>query len=174
VTDFEFTEDRCRTPGDAKEESAQNDAGAYPSPAQEEHQCKYGVEPKLVWKAPERLVDRWSHSIREYAGYDVRHATQKHQKIFSDIFGVRPEMGIVAVPEKGHCRSRNEHEGKIWKYSEEPGRDETGPTRRFLQRPADQETAETKEDFDGELAKVLAVARNRRLRTSRQVKMMAE
>jgi len=83
-------------------------------------------------------------------------------------------MGIVAVLEKGHCRSRNEHEGKIWKYSEEPGRDETGPTRRFLQRPADQETAETKEDFDGELAKVLAVARNRRLRTSRQVKMMAE
>jgi hypothetical protein len=83
-------------------------------------------------------------------------------------------MGIVAVPKKGRCRSRNEHEGKIWKYSEEPGGDETSPTLRFLQRPADEKTAETKEDFDGELSKVLAVARHRRLGTSRQVKMMAE
>ena len=63
---------------------------------------------------------------------------------------------------------------RFGKYSEEPGGDETSPTLRLLQRPADEETAETKEDLDGEFSKVLAVARHRRLGTSRQVKMMAE
>src|SRR5262245_4011870 len=83
-------------------------------------------------------------------------------------------MAVVAVPEKGDGRCHHEDEGKIGKYAQHPRCCETGPIRRFLQRPVDQKAAEAKKDLDRELAKVLAVCGHRRLRKPRQVEMMTE
>ncbi len=69
--DLELTENRCCTPSDAEDESAHNDARAAPSTAENEHQCKDRIEPKLVGQAPERLVDCRSHRIRKCAGNDL-------------------------------------------------------------------------------------------------------
>ncbi len=131
-TDVEFAEERCRTPGNPDEERAQNHAGAAPPAAKSDDQRKDGVEPQLVWQAPERLVDRRPHGIRESAGYELGHAPHEHQEIVRYIIGVQPEMGIVAVPEKGRGRGHNEHEGEIGKYAQEPRAHEPSPAARFL------------------------------------------
>src|SRR4029077_1744448 len=125
-------------------------------------------------QAPERLVERRPHRIRECAGDELGHSPHEHQEIVDHIFGVRPEMAEVAVPEKGHRRSQDEHEGKVWEYAQDPRRHEAGPTRRFLQRPVDQKAAETEKDLDREFAEVLSVSGYRRLRKPRQVEMMTE
>src|SRR6185436_6803511 len=94
--------------------------------------------------------------------------------VVADIAEVWPEIGIVAVPDQGRSRTRNQRQRERRIDPQEPRRNELGPTGRFLQRAADQEAAETEEHLDRDLAEVLAETRHLRLRQSGQIEVMAE
>src|SRR5262245_41195129 len=141
---------------------------------QHEYQRKHGIEPKLVGQCPERLIDRGSQRIGEYIGDDLCYAPQKQQEIVDDIGNVRPELVVVAVPEKSRDRGHDEHEREVRKNAQESRADEACPARRILQRSTDQEAAEAEEHLDSQLAEILAVTRHQRLRQACQVEVVAE